>query len=82
MRWGISSHELNKYQMKGQLATGYVPYEIGDAVKLKKGDTVWKVTEIRLTQYVAAKTAEIHLQLLASELIKQLKLPTGISLTI
>ena len=35
-----------------------------NAVKLKKGDTTWKVTEIRLTQYVAAKTAEIHLQLL------------------
>ena len=50
--------------MKGQLATGYVPYEIGDSVKLKKGDTIWEVTEIRLTQYVAAKTAEIHLQLL------------------
>ena len=50
--------------MKAQLATGFVPYEIGDLVKLKKGDTIWKVAEIRLTQYVAAKTAEIHLQLL------------------
>ena len=50
--------------MKAQLATGFVPYEIGDLVKLKKGDTIWKIAEIRLTQYVAAKTAEIHLQLL------------------
>lgn len=51
--------------MKGQLATGFVPYEIGDSLKLKNGDTtIWKVTEIRLTQYVAAKKAEIHLQLL------------------
>ena len=50
--------------MKKQLAAGYVPYEIGDSVKLKNGDTIWEVTEIRLTQYVAANTAEIHLQLL------------------
>lgn len=50
--------------MKAQLATGFVPYEIGDSVKLKKGDAIWEVTEIRLTQYVAAKTAKIELQLL------------------
>ncbi len=50
--------------MKGQVATGYVPYEIVDTVKLKKGNTIWKVKEIRLTQYVAAEKAEIHLQLL------------------
>lgn len=49
--------------MKGQLSIGYVPYEIGDSVKLKKGETIWEVVEIRLTQYVAAQTAVIDLQL-------------------
>lgn len=49
--------------MEGQLATGFVPYEIKDSVKLKKGDTIWEVVEIRFTQYIAAKKAEIHLQL-------------------
>lgn len=50
--------------MKAQLATGYTPYEIGDNVKLKKGDTIWKIVDIRLTQYVASGKAEIHIQLL------------------
>lgn len=50
--------------MKSQLATGYVPYEINDLVKLKTGEIIWEVVEIRLTQYVAAKKAIIELQLL------------------
>jgi hypothetical protein len=50
--------------MKGQIATGYVPYEPGDFVKLKRGEAIWKVVEIRLTQYVVAKTAEFHLKLI------------------
>ena len=50
--------------MKAQIATARIPYEINDKLKLKKGDTVWKLIEIRLTQYVSKNLAEVHLQLL------------------
>lgn len=50
--------------MKAQIATGFVPYEIGDMVKLKKGDTIWEVKDIRITQYVASGKAEVYLLLL------------------
>lgn len=48
--------------MKSQLATAFVPFEIGDIVKLKRGKNHMELVEIKLEQYVAANKAKVSLQ--------------------
>lgn len=50
--------------MKAQIATGFIPYEIGDRVKLYRDDhNVYIVKEMRMIQYIAARKVEFELQL-------------------
>ncbi len=49
--------------MKSQNAIGFIPYEIGDTVKLVQDQNLYVITEIRMTQYVAAKQVFMDVQL-------------------
>lgn len=49
--------------MKTSNAVGFIPYEIGDEVKIKESNIIWIITEISMTQYVAAKNVVFRVQL-------------------
>lgn len=49
--------------MKKQFGAGFIPYEPGDLVRLKGHNYIYKIEDIRMTQYIVSGTINFEVRL-------------------
>jgi NTP pyrophosphatase (non-canonical NTP hydrolase) len=54
----------NNSHMQAQIGAGFIPYEIGDKVKLKEGRTIYTIDDIKIIQTIKQKTVEFEVKIL------------------